>query len=63
MKTFVFTVFTLVPGTTCHHEPEEVCKQATTFEEALALLSQTHPHHHIAKHLKGLWECICDDTK
>lgn len=55
MKTFIFTVYTLVPGTTCRYDPVEVRKEATTFEDALAQLSITHPYHHIAEHLKGLW--------
>jgi len=53
---FVFTVFTLIPGTTCHYKPVEVEKTGVTLEEALAKLSETHPNHHVAEHLKGLWK-------
>jgi hypothetical protein len=54
-KTYIFTVFQLIPGTTCHYKSIEVRKVAATFEEALALLSETNPEHHVAEHVKGLW--------
>jgi hypothetical protein len=54
-KTFVFTVYTLVSETAHVYEPKEIRKVAATFEEALALLTETNPEHCIAEHLKGLW--------
>lgn len=59
---FVFCVFTLVPGTTCRYVPVEVRKTGVTFEEALMKLTETHPHHHIAEHLRGLWKEMKDET-
>ena len=55
-KTFVFTVFTLVPGSTCRYAGSEVEKSGVTFEEALQHLNESHPQHHVAEHLKGLWK-------
>jgi hypothetical protein len=54
-KTFIFTVYTLVPDMAHVYESKEICKIAATFEEALALLTETNPEHCIAEHLKGLW--------
>jgi len=54
-KKFVFTVYTLVPGTTCHYKKIEVEQTGVTFEEALIRLSEKHPNNHIAEHTRGLW--------
>ena len=55
MKTYIFTVYQLVPETTCHYKPIEVRVVAASFEEAIAVLSETNPGHHVAEHLRGLW--------
>lgn len=61
MKTYIFTVYTLIKGEKHVFEPIEVYKTAASFEEALAQLTETHPHHHIAKHLGGLWRIEGED--
>lgn len=55
-KTYVFKVYERVPGTTCTYRPTEVEKSGVTFEEALARLTETHPHHTVAEHTRGLWK-------
>jgi hypothetical protein len=51
-----FTVFTKREGTKHVYDPVIVVKVAPTFEEALKQLSESHPHHTIAKHLGGLYK-------
>jgi len=58
MATYRFTVYVLVPGTTCHFKPTTVDKTADTFQEALDKLTETHPGHCVAEHTKGLWEIV-----
>lgn len=54
MTKFIFTVY-LRDGSTNVFKPITVEKTAPNFTEALAELSKTHPEHHVAEHLRGLW--------
>lgn len=54
MTKFTFTVYQR-QGTTNVFKPTTVTKVAQSFAEALAQLTATHPEHHIAEHLRGLW--------
>lgn len=56
MKRFEFTVYEKKEGGPAHtFFPTLVVKEGATFVEALAALTESHPHHHVAEHLRGLW--------
>jgi hypothetical protein len=55
-KTFEFTVYEKVAGTTCVFAPAVVIKTGETFAEALTRLNESHPSHNVAEHLRGLWK-------
>jgi hypothetical protein len=55
-KNFVFVVFDPIEGKPHHYQQTLVRKRASTFQEALNQLTATHPHHHVAEHLRGLWQ-------
>jgi hypothetical protein len=55
MKRFEFTVFGPVAGAKHTFAPTTVTKEAETFEAAVAKLTESHPGHCVAEHLRGLW--------
>lgn len=58
MAIYRFTVYQLVPGTTCHYKKVTVEKTGDSLQQALDRLTETHPGHHIAEHTRGLWEIV-----
>jgi hypothetical protein len=52
---FIFTVFNKQEGSSHSYTSIEVIKIASTFEEAIKQLDESHPHHCVAQHLKGLY--------
>lgn len=59
-RTFEFTVYQPVAPFSCTYRPTFVRKTARNLEEAIALLTDTHPGHSIAEHTAGLWREIAD---
>ena len=56
-RKFMFTVYQRVEAGSDVYEPIVVeIGGVVTFEEALAELTAKFPGHHVAEHLKGLWE-------